>query len=312
MPDASFSDASPGALPVTIVGAGAVGRALARRLAARGFRIAAVVSRNAADARALADRVADDAGSRPTAAASVDALPGATRLVMLCVPDDAVPEVAAALADVDHPWPDTLAAHTSGALTTEALAPLAHRGASTLSFHPVQTFTARTPPSAFDGIVVTVEGDAAAQSVGEAVAARLGAQPVRVSRVEKARYHSAAALASNGLVALMAAVRDVLATADIEGDTAAAFVRPLVTETWRNLQAQSPEEALTGPVARGDRGTVRAHLAALSATAPHLVGLYVELAGEMLRLAERDGRLSADAAAAMRDTLRAARPADSA
>jgi hypothetical protein len=65
-------------------------------------------------------------------------------------------------------------------------------------------------------------------------------------------------------------------------------------------------------VARGDRGTVRAHLAALSATAPHLVGLYVELAGEMLRLAERDSRLSADAAAAMRDTLRAARPADSA
>ncbi len=290
--DAAFENASP----VAVVGAGAVGTALARRLAARGAPVQAILSRDAADAHALADRV-----DAPVAADQAIALPEDIRLVMLCVPDDALPTVADRLAAVSHPWASTIVGHTSGARTAEALAPLAHEGAATLSFHPLQTFAPETPPTAFEDVVVGIEGDADAVSAGVALARGLGARPIRLTARSKALYHCAAALASNGLVALMAVVEEMLTAADIEDKdhSAVDLMAPLVEQTWDNLASGSPEDALTGPVARGDDATVDAHLGALQDEAPHLVPLYAALSTEMARTAVRGGQLDADAA----DTL---------
>lgn len=290
--------------PVAIVGAGAVGSAIARRLHQCGDPIAAVLSRHDASARALADRV-----GAPVASGDVTAVPERVRLVLLCVPDDAIAAVASDLAAIAHPWPDTVVAHTSGARTASELSALAERGASTLSIHPMQTFTPDTDPSAFDGIVIGLEGAGDALPVGAALARRLGGTPVRLSASDKIRYHCAAALASNGLVALLSVVRDVLTTAGIEGEQARQLVRPLVEQTWENLQADDPASVLTGPVARGDQGTVQAHVEALADARPHLVALYVALADEMVRLAERDDRLDCRQARQMRDFLEGARTA---
>jgi predicted short-subunit dehydrogenase-like oxidoreductase (DUF2520 family) len=296
----SVSDAHP----IAIVGAGAVGSAIARRLHDLGDPIAAVLSRRATSARALADRV-----GAPVASSTVAALPERTRFVLLCVPDDAIGPVAERLADVAHPWADTVAAHTSGARPASELAALARRGAAPLSFHPMQTFAQDTAPSAFDGIVIGLEGSDAALSVGSILARHLGGTPVRLSASDKIRYHCAAALASNGLVALLSVVREVLATAGIEGERARQLVRPLVDQTWENLQAEAPASVLTGPVARDDRGTVEAHVEALAEAQPHLIPLYAALSEEMVRLAERDDRLDPSQAQRMRDLLRAARTA---
>lgn len=295
---ADAADGSPPSVPVAVVGAGAVGSALGRRMVERGYRVRAVLSRRREPAEALADRLG--AGAAGTDAGD---LPADVRAVFVCVPDDAIDEVAAALAAVDHPWERTLAAHTSGARTAAALAPLADAGSRTLSFHPMQTFTADTPPSAFDDVVVGLEGDPDAVAFAEAMVEALGARPVVLTAAEKTRYHCAAALASNGLVALMAAVREVLATAGIEGDDADALIRPLVDRTWQNLQSASPEAALTGPAARGDRGTVAAHVDALADAAPHLVPLYVALTTEMTQTALRGGRLDGEDAADLLDVL---------
>lgn len=295
------ADDSP---PVAIVGAGAMGTTLARALVACGYRVQAVLSRRADDARALADRV-----GAPVATSSWDALPTEVRLVLACVPDDAIPPVAEALAALDHPWPETIVAHTSGARTAAALAPLSREGAATLSFHPLQTFAPETPPDAFEGIVVGLEGDDRAVAAGETLARALGARPVRLTAGDKVRYHCAAALASNGLVALMAVVEEVFAAAEGENGPRAApteLVGPLVEQTWANLERGSPEGALTGPVARGDEDTVRAHLDTLADATPHLVPLYVALSTEMVRIAVRGGTLSADQAEALLGTLREA------
>ncbi|MFB6279324.1 MAG: Rossmann-like and DUF2520 domain-containing protein [Salinibacter sp.] len=298
MPDPTASS------PVAIVGAGAVGTPLARGLRSCGYPVAAVLSRGKGAARALADRV-----GAPVADTVGEALPATVRLVILCVPDDAIASVAEALAEVDHPWPDTIAAHTSGAKTAAALAPLAQQGAATMSAHPMQTFAPDTPPEAFEDIVVGLEGDERALAAGETLARALGAQPVRLTPEEKVRYHCAAVLASNGLVALMGVVDEVFGgTQEKAGGTSSPvdLVGPLVEQTWANLDDGSPEEVLTGPVQRGDEETLRAHLDALRAETPHLVPLYAALSTEMVRTAVRGGDLSPSGAEELLAVLRAA------
>jgi len=279
--------------PVAVVGAGAVGTALARRLAEQGMPVQALLSRDRADAQALAERV-----GAPVASDAWTDLPEAVRVVFLCVPDDALPDVARALAAVGHPWARTVVGHTSGARTAAVLAPLADAGAATLSFHPLQTFTPDTPPDAFADIAIGIEGDPEAVAAGTALARTLGARPVELSARGKALYHCAAALASNGLVALMAVVEELLAAADVEGEeaSAAALMAPLVEQTWANLRSAAPEGVLTGPVARGDRDTVAAHLEALREEVPHLLPLYAALSTEMARVAVRGGQTEAPSA----------------
>jgi predicted short-subunit dehydrogenase-like oxidoreductase (DUF2520 family) len=292
-------DASPSeAPPMGILGAGALGTALARRLAGCGYRVEAVVSRRAESAEALAERV-----GAPVASDAPAALPEAVGLLFVCVPDDAIEPVAERLAGLGRDWTKTVVAHTSGARTADALAPLARAGAAPLSFHPMQTFPPDAPPEAFDGIVVTLQGSEAAVEAGDGIARALGARPVRLSGAGKAVAHCAAALASNGLVALVAAARRLLEAADVGDPEATALLRPLVEQTWDNLQKEPPGAALTGPAVRGDRGTVEAHLEALAEAAPELAPLYTALSGEMVRLGRTSGRLDAEAAEAVLDAL---------
>jgi predicted short-subunit dehydrogenase-like oxidoreductase (DUF2520 family) len=290
--DATVEDASP----VAVVGAGAVGTALARRLVACGYPVHAILSQTPASANSLAEQV-----GASVASGEWEALPDAVRLVMVCVPDDAIPSVAEELAAVPHPWTRTLVGHTSGARTAEALAPLAHEGAATFSFHPLQTFTADTPPEAFVDAVVGVEGADEAVSAGTALARALGARPIPLTARGKTLYHCAAVLASNGLVALMGVVEEVLSTSDLDNTEGSApeLVGPLVQQTWQNLTTAPPESALTGPIARGDAATIEAHLDALRNEAPHLLPLYAALSTEMTRLAIRGGQLDAETAESM-------------
>lgn len=296
--------ASSNSPPLAIVGAGAVGTALAQGLAERGHRVEAVLSRTAASAQTLADRVgasvADD---------SWEALPVSVRLVLVCVPDDVIADVAEGMAVLNHRWDDTIVAHTSGAKTAAVLAPLQENGAATLSFHPLQTFTKETVPEAFEDIIIGLEGDDRAVAAGKVLVQSLGAQPIRLSSDDKVRYHCAAALASNGLVALLSVVEEVFSVSDLGPEvsgSAVEHVAPLVEQTFENLKRGTPEGVLTGPVARGDEDTVQAHLEALQAKSPHHLPLYASLSTEMVRIAVRGGHLSAGQAEALLDTLQTA------
>ena len=291
-------DQDPRERPVAIVGAGAVGVALARRLAQTGFNVAAIISRRTQPAEMLAE----DVGASVATTRAAD-LPSEVRAVFAAVPDDAIAGVAAELVRVDHDWTQTVVAHTSGALASVVLAPLEEAGAPVLSFHPMQTFTSQTAPSAFDGIYVGLEGSAGAVAYGDAVARQMGATPFHLTPESKTSVHCAAALASNGLVALISVVREVLGTAGLDPSEATGVVEPLVEQTWSNLKSDDPQTVLTGPVARGDRGTVQAHVDALYDTAPHLLPVYAALATEQTRVAVQAGRLAPDPARAVLDVL---------
>ncbi|HHP7238778.1 Rossmann-like and DUF2520 domain-containing protein [Longibacter sp.] len=299
----SSSAERPSKRPVTVLGAGAVGTALARRMAGAGITVAGVISRDVSAADRLAAAV--DAS---VAASNEEALPASTRAVFLCVPDDVIGDVAYRLAQIDHPWHKTVVAHTSGAVPAAVLGVLSGEGAALLSLHPMQTFPGPDHPGAFDDIFVGLEGDPIAVEYGAALVRRLGARPLRLSANEKTRVHAAAALASNGLAALLAVVREVLGTAGIAPDDATAVVQPLIDRTWSNLSQESPESAMTGPVARGDSGTIRKHLDALQSAAPHLLPVYCALAKEQVRVARRADKLTHDQAGAILDLLRSSDP----
>ena len=290
------------ALPIAVIGAGAVGRVLALALAEAGLNVRAILSRSAPGTTALARE------SGAEAFMDLAALPADVRLVLICTPDAAIEPVARALAAQAHPWADTGVGHTSGALSVEALGPLRACGAQVFGFHPLQTLTRSSPASALHGAYAGIEEDEAEDGeagagVGMALASRLGMHPLPVRAEDKARYHLAATLASNGLVALVGAVSDVLMTLGIGRGEAFGVVAPLLRGTLDNLAAGTPETALTGPVARGDAATVWRHRAALRDDLLRLQPLYAALQHEALRVAVQAGRLSAREQQAVRQAL---------
>ena len=277
--------------PTAIIGAGAVGQALAHALARQGIPVVAIISRTASRAEGLAHAVnARQFGSDSAA------LPPSVERVLICVPDDAIATVACVLV----PWikecgHDIIVAHTSGAHAAQVMHPVQEAGAQILSMHPLQTFTRSTSPTAFEGIQLTLEGDSKACAYGEALARCIGARPARIATEAKPLYHLTAVLASNGLVALLAVARHIWQEAGLDPDTVFRALQPLVETTWQNVQDHGTE-ALTGPAARGDAATIKTHLEALSQTEQSQLhfDVYKALTTVMVRL-QQDLATSSDA-----------------
>ena len=278
-----FRSARP---PVAIVGAGAAGRALALRLVDRGYPVRAVVSRTRAGAESLARAVGASVASD-----SLEDIPRSTALLLVCVGDDQLADVAELLTGARLHWPDVVVAHTSGALASDVLAPLANECATTLSFHPLQTLTRDAGAHALDGAYVGLEGSSRGLAAGIELAAGLGLRYVVIPAEAKPRYHLAAAMASNFTVTLLALVQEVLASLDIDRRDGLAMLEPLLRGTVDNLASRGPEESLTGPVVRGDEDTIRTHGLALRQHLPHLVPAYAAMSVETVRLAVRSGKL---------------------
>lgn len=214
-------------------------------------------------------------------------LPTGTTVVLLAVPDAALAEVAHDLAMTGPAPPGCAALHLAGALTADVLAPLHAAGYAVGSMHPLQAVA--DPWLAADrlaDITYALAGEPAAVAAGRRLAEILDGNTVVVAPNLRPVYHAAAVLASNGLVALLAAAVRLFGRVGIsEADAVQALV-PLVRGTLDNLQNLGVRGALTGPLVRGDIDTVRLHLARLS---PEDRALYCALGTELLRLARAAG-----------------------
>jgi predicted short-subunit dehydrogenase-like oxidoreductase (DUF2520 family) len=251
---------SPLNAPLAIVGRGCVGRSLARAAELAGM-----------DVR-LAGR--DDAAEASRGAGAV----------LLCVPDDAIGATAERIA-ADAP---TLVGHVSGATTLEALAPADEQGAGLFSVHPLQTFADGETP--VEGTPAAIAGsDAESLAYARALAVAFGMRPFEVPEESRAAYHAAASIASNLLIALEESAAELLGRIGVAD--ARELLAPLVLRTAANW-AERGGDALTGPIARGDRETVEGHRAALAEAAPELLAVYDALAE---RAEEVSGRSARDA-----------------
>ena len=242
-------------LAVGIVGVGRAGSALGMALEAAGHRVIALHARGA-DSRDRAATFFPDAdlGSVADVMACGD-------LVLLTVPDDDLPPLVAGIA-ADGPWrPGQFLVHASGRYGPEILAPLAAAGAVPIALHPAMTLTGtRSDLRRLSGCPFAVTAPAAARPIAEALVVEMGGEPLWVPEGARVRYHAALSHAANHLVTLIADSLDLLAEAGIEEPS--RLLEPLTTAALDNV-LRAGDAALTGPVSRGDAGTLRAHLEVL-------------------------------------------------
>ena len=208
----------------------------------------------------------------------------------LTVPDDEIFAVAgrlaAALPAVRRGGRQPLAIHCSGLGSIHLLKPLFEAGVRTLCLHPLQTFTGEPRAELLQGVpcAVTAQEERDLQ-LGEELAGRLGMKPFRLADEKKTLYHLSAVIGCNLLVALESEAKRLMDAAT-GGEDGLDHLAPLLHTVMTNLLAGGdPAQALTGPVARGDSGTVRAHLRLLDRESPRLARTYRALSLEALDLA---------------------------
>ncbi|MFT4126285.1 MAG: DUF2520 domain-containing protein [Gordonia sp. (in: high G+C Gram-positive bacteria)] len=264
---------TPARLTVGIVSAGRVGTAVGEALERAGHVVGAVVARSAASRERAARRLPESPALAPAEVVA------RSELLVLAVPDAALPAVIAEIAESGTLRPGTLVVHTAGAHGVGILAPLTGRGARPLAIHPAMTFVGSAEDTA--RLTRCCFGVTAADEVGAAIATALvlemGGEPVRIAEGDRTLYHAALAHGANHLISLVsdavAALQVAIGgrsgagypTATVDGDPvrlAERILAPLVTASLTNVLDLGPA-ALTGPVARGDAPAVAGHLAAL-------------------------------------------------
>jgi len=243
---------------VSIVGAGRVGATLGKRLRQLGWRVGAVVTRSERTSRVAVRAIG---GGKARSVLTADVLDA--DVVLLTTPDDALAEVARALAKTGgSACRGKVILHTSGALDRSVLAPLARLGASTGSLHPMQTFSGRNVPK-LEGVTFAVEGDAKALRVAKQMARSLGGVPVAIASADKPVYHATAVLAAGSGFALIEAAVQMLVKIGFTRRRAFETLLPLTRQMLDNVERLGPRAAWTGPLSRGDYAVIAKHVRAL-------------------------------------------------
>jgi len=245
-------------MDLILVGPGRAGLALSLRLSGSGHSVVGVVARDPSGADLAATRLESSALSWDEDLPSVD-------LVVVAVRDDAIASVAERLAPITSRVEAVV--HLSGLTPVSALG--AVDGPLLGSFHPLQTLPdAEAGASMLEGawVGVTTESDVLADRLF-ALATSVGMHPFALDDGAKPIYHAAAAAAANYPLAALAMSERLFAAAGVPFEAAG----PLVAAVVANAMSMGPRDALTGPIARGDVGTVRAQLAAIEHAVPELL-----------------------------------------
>ncbi|WP_018720982.1 Rossmann-like and DUF2520 domain-containing protein [Salinispora fenicalii] len=258
-------------LTVGVIGVGRVGAVLAAAFAAAGHRVVAAAGGSAASQARMALLLADVPRQPATSVARA-----ATDLLLVAVPDDALTGVVAGLAEAGALRPGQVVAHTSGAHGLAVLAPVVGAGASPLALHPAMTFTG-TPDdlTRLPGTSYGLTAPAQLRPFATRLVADLNGVPEWVAEVDRPLYHAALVHGANHLITLVNEAADRLRDAGVTQPE--RVLTPLLGAALDNA-LRLGDDALTGPIARGDIGTVERHLTQLTATAPESVGPYLALA----------------------------------
>jgi predicted short-subunit dehydrogenase-like oxidoreductase (DUF2520 family) len=288
---------------ISIIGAGRLGTALARALAARGYKIEAVVARRKTRARACAELIATE--PLILASTQLDQLPSSD-ILFITTPDDAIESVASQLAAMmksrgmnvkgggEKGRRQRAALHASGALSSDILRSLRGAGFSTGSMHPL--ISVSDPVHGAESLCrafFCIEGESAAKQVARSLVGALGAESFSINTKDKALYHAAAVVASGHMTALFDIATEMLTHCGLTASRARAVLLPLLRSTFENLYTADPAHALTGTFARADTSTVRRHLEAISSSGmSDALATYTLLGLRSLQLAKRAGASS--------------------
>ena len=271
-------------LKLGFIGAGTVGTALAVRLQSQDYQLAAVSSRS----RTSAEKLALAAGGCRVFDTN-QGVADSAELIFVTTPDDTITPVVSAVQ-----WHSGQSiVHCSGADSTEALAPALKSGARVGVLHPLQTFASVSQAiENMPGSTFALEAGEPLLSTLKDMAGALGGSWIVLKASDKVIYHAAAVIVCNYLVTLLKLSTDLWQTFSIPADQATQALLPLVRGTINNIDNLGIPGCLTGPISRGDSGTVTKHLDALLKLAPAVVPTYRELGIKTIPIALAKGKIN--------------------
>ncbi len=268
---------------------------MAASLAKQGYDVAGVYSRSLSSSERLVKMVP---GCRIHN--SSQELADRCDMVFTTTPDDTIPKVVSQTA-----WRSGQSvAHCSGADSTEVLAPAKLSGAQVGCMHPLQTFASIAHAiENLPGSTFALEAEEPLLSLLKEMATKLGGNWVVLRAEDKVLYHAAAVIACNYLVTLTKLATDLWQIFGVATPEATRALVPLLRGTVNNIANVGLPNCLTGPIARGDLGTVRKHLDALKDRAPTVLPTYQELGQQTIPVALAKGRIDKERARDLRDLL---------
>lgn len=269
-----------------IIGAGMVGTAIGFLLKKSGHTIAAVADLSTPHLQRAKTYIGTTGYRDSAEAASLG------DCILISTPDDRILEACTDLARRTS-LEGKKVFHMSGAGGLDLLEPAAKAGAAIASIHPLQSF------SSIDGAIANIPGSyfgvttgVGAKQISTALVRDLKGIPLFISPAQKPLYHAAACIASNYLVSLMSVVESIYMAIGIKEKDARRAYLPLVYGSLKNVENQGCARALTGPIARGDAGTIEKHIEAFTGNLSHHVPFYTELGKITVDLARQKGTLS--------------------
>jgi len=283
-------------LKLGFIGAGTVGTALAVRLNSKGYQVVAASSRSQTSARKLTKVIR---GCR--AFNNNQGVADASELVFITTPDDTIASVVSQIQ-----WHvGQSVVHCSGADSTDTLEPAKKLGAQVGVFHPLQTLASvKQAIENMPGSTFALEAEEPLLSTLKDMATALDGHWVELKASDKVVYHAAAVIACNYLVTLVKLASDLWQTFNIPPNQATQALLPLLRGTINNIDAVGIPQCLTGPIARGDTGTINKHLDALRKTAPALLSTYRELGLQTIPIALAKGKINQHQAGELEAILR--------
>ena len=291
----SRAEDRPARLSVGVVGTGRVGPPLAAALRLAGHRPVAASGVSDASRRRAAELLPDVPLVEPA-----EVLARAD-LVLLTVPDDALPDLVAGLAGTGAVRQGQLLVHTSGRFGAAVLQPALRAGALPLALHPAMTFTGTAVDvQRLAGCSFGVTAPEELRLAAEALVIEMGGEPEWIEEAARPLYHAALAIGANHLVTLVTQSMELLRASGVRAPD--RMLGPLLGAALDNA-LRSGDSALTGPVARGDAGTVAAHVAELRKHAPQTVAGYLAMARATADRALAHGLLKPELAEDLLDVL---------
>lgn len=285
-----------------IIGTGMVGTAIGSLLKKADHEITAMTDPSSAHLKRAHSYIADAVCCQyATQAADL------ADCLLITTPDDRIASVCAEIVAGSSVKGKKIF-HLSGAGGLDLLAPAAKAGASVASIHPLQSF------SSIDSAIANIPGSyfgvtavAGVKKISSDIVRDLRGIPIYITPEQKPLYHAAACMASNYLVSLMSIVESIyLSIGFSEKDARKAYL-PLVYGSLKNIESQGCPSALTGPIARGDSGTVQKHIKAISCNLPDYSSLYANMGLIAVKLARQKGTLSSSQAKIMTELLKGAK-----
>lgn len=243
-------------LGIGIIGCGRVGASIGAAWRQAGHAIIGV----SATSTASLERAEDMLPGVPVL--DPDAITERAELVLIAVPDDEIAPLVTGLANLGRIHAGQILVHCSGRYGTDVLEAGTRLGALPIALHPSLTFTGtEVDLSRLRQATIAVTAPAPIRPVGEALVVELGAEPIDIAEADRPLYHAAITHASNHSITILAEAMELLTEAGIADPS--AVLHTLVDASVANTMQNGPK-ALTGPISRGDVGTIEAHLAALS------------------------------------------------